>query len=456
MGDSLPKFVNASEAKPLLDRSGVEFAVVRNPGYVHPPFELYPLPPKKRVLHRGLRAVVMDMDGTTTTTEALCLHSLETMVRRLTGRLSREYWPGLDRERDYPHIIGNSTTRHVEYLVRTYGEAIDESCFRRFIVHQAAWTLAYGQDENRKEEVLSNLAAAGCRDLLDDDRFRRLVLEDSGTEDATDAEYSALGETHLTGCDLDDFSIRVRFAVDVYYQRYHEILRALKLGEGQHLAEELLGGRDRRLIEPMPGVGCLLALVKGWLGREAGSLIDLLSPHLPSPPRNGREVLRELGEYFERNPIRTAVVTSSIRYEAEIVLKEVFGILRTESAAWPVSERIREKAQTFFGSPEAYYDAIITASDSSEIRLKPHRDLYSIALHRLGVPVEDFDRTIGFEDSESGTIAIRAAGIPVCIAVPFAETGGHSFEAASCVCLKGLPEAILHHRLFLPDPLPAA
>lgn len=53
-------------------------------------------------------AIVQDMDGTTT--ENLCLHSLETMVRRVTARLTPAQWTGLDRARDYPHIIGNSTT----------------------------------------------------------------------------------------------------------------------------------------------------------------------------------------------------------------------------------------------------------------------------------------------------------------------------------------------------------
>jgi beta-phosphoglucomutase-like phosphatase (HAD superfamily) len=94
------------------------------------------------------------------------------------------------------------------------------------------------------------------------------------------------------------------------------------------------------------------------------------------------------------------------------------------------------------------YDAFITASDSTEIRLKPHRDLYSIALHQMNVPVKDFGNVIGFEDSESGTIAIRAAGIGRCIAVPFAQTKGHNFEAATLVCAGGVPEVVLEHNVF--------
>jgi beta-phosphoglucomutase-like phosphatase (HAD superfamily) len=82
------------------------------------------------------------------------------------------------------------------------------------------------------------------------------------------------------------------------------------------------------------------------------------------------------------------------------------------------------------------------------MRLKPHRDLYSIALHKLNISKTGFDNVIGFEDSESGTIAIRAAGISKCIALPFSETSGHNFEAATHICNGGLPEVLFEHNLF--------
>lgn len=64
-----------------------------------------------------------------------------------------------------------------------------------------------------------------------------------------------------------------------------------------------------------------------------------------------------------------------------------------------------------------FYDAFITATDSNEIRLKPHRDLYSIALNQMGIASKDFNKVLGLEDSESGTFAIRAAGVGLCCAV---------------------------------------
>ena len=102
-----------------------------------------------------------------------------------------------------------------------------------------------------------------------------------------------------------------------------------------------------------------------------------------------------------------------------------------------------------FETYQKYYDGFVTASDSNEIRLKPHRDLYSIALHKLAVPKNDFNKVIGFEDSESGTIAIRAAGIGRAVAVPFAKTEGHNLDAASYISKGGLPEIILKQNLFL-------
>lgn len=89
------------------------------------------------------------------------------------------------------------------------------------------------------------------------------------------------------------------------------------------------------------------------------------------------------------------------------------------------------------------YDAVVTANDSSEIRLKPHRDLYSIALYRLAVKKEDYKYTIGCEDSDSGIVAVRAAGIGCSVALPFKNTENHKFWAAAHVLPGGLPELIL-------------
>ena len=155
--------------------------------------------------------------------------------------------------------------------------------------------------------------------------------------------------------------------------------------------------------------------------------------------------LAGLGRCFQDRPLRVGVVTSSIRYEADGVLNEVFAAIRDEIDGWPAAREVRDR----FEHPADYYDAIVTAGDSSEIRLKPHRDLYSIALHRLGVSPGEFDKVVGFEDSESGTVSIRAAGIGRCIGVPFKETSQHDLSYAARVLRGRLAEAVLCHNCFL-------
>src|SRR5512136_1933660 len=77
-----------------------EFARVPNLDYIYSPFELYPLAPHVRPPLERIAAFAVDMDGTSTTTEPLALHSLEYMVRRFTGRPTRADWPGLDPQLD--------------------------------------------------------------------------------------------------------------------------------------------------------------------------------------------------------------------------------------------------------------------------------------------------------------------------------------------------------------------
>lgn len=440
----IPKFADASEAASLLALLGDEFAVVRNPSYVHPPYEFYPLAPKRTLLERGLAGVVMDMDGTTTTTEPLCLHSLETMVARLCGHAGDAGWPGLNRERDYPHIIGNSTTKHVEYLVDTYGSGIDEVAFKRAFLHAAAWTLTHGRDEGRRRDAENSAAALGVPDAVRHPRFAEAATDEPGGNALDELE-----RTFASLLRLDSFENRVRAAVDIYYQRYHYILGLLAQGrpdDVNHLVQE---PGHANVIEPMPGVGVFLAMLKGWLDADAGKLAPVAAGETGRAMAESR--LAALGRHFAQQPARIAVVTSSIAYEAGIVLGEVFRVLREEAASWPVSAECRERVLAGFEAPGTCYDGIVTASDSSEIRLKPHRDLYSIALHQLGIGREDFGKVAGFEDSESGTIAIRAAGIGCCCAVPFAQTAGHGFQAASVVANGGIPEVLLERNVFLPE-----
>lgn len=458
----IPKYPSAQEALKILERHFAEAgceeaALVRNPSYVYAPLECYPLAPRPKGPLPRLAGIVKDMDGTTTTTEPLCLHSLEWMVRQLTGRLTTEQWSGLDHQKDYPHVIGNSTTKHVEYLMETYADHYDpKACLKAWII-AAAWTLSQGRDAGRKQEVRANLGALGLEALREDDAFQGFCEAETLDMEKVAAYAGEALEKLLPQARLDKMSDRVRAAVDVYYMRYHVILGDIADGKGRRRAEEVLGSADASLIEPMPAIGIMLATVKGWMGEELVAFGEELSALLreKNPGALGAEIeagrkrLAGLGRFLQKHPAPVAVVTSSIAYEAYIVLEEVFGILQKQVDQWPVSAKIKDTAQAAFADFRSMYDGIITASDSSEIRLKPHRDLYSIALHQMGLGKEDLPCVVGFEDSESGVVAIRAAGVGCSVAVPFADTAGHDLSKAAYLLPGQMAETLLLRSLFL-------
>ncbi len=435
--------ITAKEAVEWIKKLGDEFIVIHNPNYVYADFDICPLAPKIQTKRDRILAIVQDMDGTTTTTENLCLHSLEIMIRQFTGRLTQESWKGLDHERDYPNIIGNSTTKHVEYLIKSYQSNRNDEQFRRAYLKSAIISYQTGRDENRKREVLNNLIHFKCRHLAE------TRIDPAGEE-----KLEELVHREAENLIIRTFPDQVRAAIDIYYQRYHEILARIDSNDIAGL-RRLLPDENHKLIEPMPGVGIFLATVKGWLGEDLALFHDQLKEMLMKIPGMdahlflSQRALKKLGVFFQKHPLKIAIVTSSIAYEANIVLNEVFKIVRRQIEDWPLTADKKRGFIDRFSSCQRVFDSVITASDSSEIRLKPHRDLYSMALHQLGISKKDFDKVIGFEDSESGTIAIRAAGIGLCIAVPFADTRGHRLDYASHVLHGGLPEVLLVHGCFL-------
>jgi len=342
----------------------------------------------------------------------------------------------------------------VEYLIKAYGDAIDIAAFRRAYLEAALWTLANRPDQGRTTEVLGNLRHFNCEYLLNEQAVKKWLAGNRAAGGELEVP-TAVGQAIAQAAErvnLASFTDQVRAAIDIYYQRYHEILIKVRQGQADKL-RHLLPDPSHRLIEPMPGVGVFLAAVKGWLGEELGLFVDEFRHHLREAGdlTAQRKALASLGRHLQRWPLKVAVVTSSIAYEAEIVLTEVFRVIREQIEGWPLPTHRRRWLQEHFSSYRQVFDAVVTASHSSEIRLKPHRDLYSLALHQLGVAKRDFDKVIGFEDSESGVVAIRAAGIGLCVAVPFAETRGHRLDHAAYILHGGLPEALLRHLLFF-DP----
>ncbi len=410
------------------------FSVIPNPSGIHPAFDIYPLAKTPTTSIPAISAILTDMDGTTTTTEVLCLHAQEYMIQQITSSNGVPAVPLLSPEKDYPHIIGNSTTKHIEYLLATYGEFINETSLLKNYVYAALWTLIYSPDAGRKSDVSQTLRFLGLEKavVVAANAFsQQQELMDYATK-----LYSSLPSLSLT---TSETSIRVRMAIDIYYQRYHGILKEISEGKSDALAKQLTGGR--RLIEPMKGIALFLSVLKGALGEELGNVL----------PANDPAILA-MSNYFVTNPAKIALVTSSIYYEADIVLAEVFKVLQQEVAGWNISKLRKKTIIELFNDYHNVYDAIVTATDSHEIRLKPHRDLYSIGLYKLGIPTHEFPNALGFEDSESGLMAIRAAGVGRAIGIPFEATKGHNLQAASTILTGGLLDILTIYHFFLKLP----
>jgi len=457
--DELAQYVSPAQAADCQRRiaeelgSG-EFAQVRNLDYVFSPSELYPLAPHVRPPLERIVAFAIDMDGTSTTTEPLALHALEYMVRRITGRPEKAQWPGLDERLDYPHVIGNSNFRHTEFLVQRYRDRIDPVAFAQAFIEAAAWTLACMTDAGRRRDVLENARHCGLADLLADAAFHRLTQR--GEPDPE--QVAPLVAQHGPAFRPQHEGQLVAAALDIYYMRYHSILRRLEQGEGDRLARELFGEGGRRLVAPMPGYDVFVPLIKGWLGPQADALYEPLREHLlrnaelghtPAELDRCRPRLDRLADHFRQQPAKLALVTASIAYETHACIDEVMRVLVQQVQQWPVPAECRERIAERLADRAAVFDGFVNASDTWEARLKPHRDLYSLALYRMSVPKDEYRFCVGLEDTEPGIIALRAAGVGCAVALPNRDTRRQNYAAATEVIRGGLPELILVRNLLL-------
>ncbi len=451
----------ADDLKRLAAQLGVsEFACVRNLDYVYCPTALYALAPRVRPPLERIVAFVVDMDGTSTTTEPLALHALEYMVRRFTGRLTKAEWPGLDPQLDYPHIIGNSNFRHTEFLVERYREHLNRESLCQAFLEAVCWTLACMDDLQRRRDITRNARHCGLGDLLDDVDFRRLVDGDTVNADNVGTQVTPFVRRFGDAFRYEHLGELVPAALDIYYMRYHSILRLIEQGRGAELSRELLGTGGRRLIEPMPGYEVFLPLIKGWLGPEIDGLYELLRDELlrggsgdypPTALDAARPRLVRLAEHFQRHPAKFALVTASISYEAHASMREVIAVTGERVRNWPIAAEHRDRVAGRLANYRAAFDGFVNATDACEHRLKPHRDLYSLALQQMSVPKEDYCCCVGLEDTEPGIIALRAAGIGCAVALPNRDTSRQDYSAATMMITGGLPELILIHNLLLTD-----
>ncbi len=420
--------------------------------YVYAPESFYGLAPRRRPPLERVAAFLIDMDGTSTTTEPLALHALEWMVRRITGRTSPRQWPGLDERIDHPNVIGNSNFRHVEFLVGRYRDALDPPAACQAFIEAALWTWSNLDDPQRRRAVRTAARNCGLAALLDDAQFRDATRRP--IEPARAASLAArLAGTHGPAFRFRNEAEIVPAALEVYYYRYHTILRAIELGTVGQLRDELNRTDDHPLVAPMPGYEVFVAIVRGWLGEEAARLAEPLRAAWPDAPARGaidqdRRRLAALGRHFTRHPARLALVTASIRFEAHATMRQVLRLAARRAADWPLPAQLRDAIARRFARREEVFDAFICAADACEHRLKPHPDLYQLAIAELGLPRAALAQCVGLEDSEPGIVALRAAGIGCAVALPNRDTRLQRYVAAAAVVEGGLPALVLEYNLL--------
>lgn len=130
------------------------------------------------------------------------------------------------------------------------------------------------------------------------------------------------------------------------------------------------------------------------------------------PPNDG---LEEIFEKAKRKGIKMIVTTNSPDHDVKIILESMF----------------REMGMGV--SPWEFFDGFSTVSKVA--RSKPEPDVYLLAIEMAGV---DPRHCLVLEDSESGVLSARRAGIMRVLAVPHRYTVGQDFSEAFAVlpCLR--------------------
>ena len=413
------RIVPAEEAARSWNALGDDLALIPNGEEAYPPFDVVPLAPKRPRLEEGCVAVLLDMDGTLTTTEQFTCAAMEQALRRMMGPGGAD-WPGLSVEEDFPALIGYSGADNMRYLHPRVGGRVNAKASARAFLEAARWVFGPEADPAARDGVRALAIRMGWTSLSEDCRFH---------EGDADALGSLLETLPLPAIDRLEFFGPI--GLTIYAHEYHELLSRLEKSP------------PGALIGPMPGAAELLAIVHGALGEEAGAL----APRLGYPAATAQ--LAHLGAHFAQSPARTALVTSSTRFEASHALNAVLRAARETVGDWPVNSETKKRVMAIFEKQETAFDVVVTSSDHPPFAVKPRRDPYALALCRLGLGAADLHRVIGFEDTAPGIISLRGAGVGCAVALPFEGTAAHDFSVAANIAEGGLPEVLAERGLYL-------
>ena len=227
---------------------------------------LYVLPPVPREFDK-IDSVVMDMDGSSTDTEKLVLRAMRDMVREILQDPEFRFADKTETDDgDYPHIIGDSTTNHVRYLLSKYGPRVDD----RKLSAGYLRALRRHREVKSRFDLMDRDFVSGDRKVFEDAVLRELLSSSTMPRDC--ADRTALQLTDKYNVRMD----RLQGAIDIYYANYHVILEGIRDGSVKEA-----------LIEPMPFLAEFLSICK------------------------------KLG-------VKLGLVTSSVEKEAQIVMPIVF------------------------------------------------------------------------------------------------------------------------------------
>ncbi|GIX06090.1 MAG: phosphatase [Candidatus Poribacteria bacterium] len=152
-----------------------------------------------------------------------------------------------------------------------------------------------------------------------------------------------------------------------------------------------------------------------------GLYVELLKRE-PVLPCEGVFALLEAGR---ARGMRLGIASSSVQEFVTLTLCRVF-----ETVGYP-------------DPPEAVFSAVVCGDDPRIRARKPAPDIYQRCVADLGLRPEE---CLALEDSGSGVLSARRAGIPIVIAVPNRYTKTHDFDDATAV-LSTVKDALV----FLPE-----
>ncbi|MBI2421923.1 MAG: hypothetical protein HYV27_03755 [Candidatus Hydrogenedentes bacterium] len=399
------------DSLPLEAFSGARCLSLPNTVSAYPPHELYPLAhPAKGPVAR-LQAVLLDMDGTLVYTEPLYLGILEGVARALGVGAA---WKGFDAVQDYPRLIGNSVTTHLHYVIAYCSEHFAPACFVPEVARSLRANAAHAMNCDRAEETRHHMRVLGL---------------EHGDAEAWCATWT-VAPPEAMGVEW-----RLAGATEIYYAALAEALTQMEPGGD--------GGNGIRLAE---GLAPFLALISGAMHpvrlEEAALLAGILNADHPGEVACRGDDAIAMAATIARDQPRIGVVTSATGLEARAILGGICKELTRQIGTWPLEDAKRERLLARCANAEALFETITTASESYEHRLKPHPDLYRIALGKLGAGESILEETLVFEDSEAGTVAAGAAGIRHVCALATEQTRHHRYPQASWMCSGGFGEVV--------------